>query len=467
MLPSQTNILLVEDTAPLALMYQEYMRALSDNVIIAPTGRAAMDSLAVQCPDALILDLLLPDMNGLEILDYAHKLYPNLPIIVVTITNSVDVTVEAMNRGAYDYIVKPLSAPRLLTTLRNALESKTLVHEVREWRQLVGQSQFHGFVGQSPGMQAVYRIIDMVASSKASVFLRGENGTGKELAAEALHRSSPRREKPFIPINCAAIPAELMESTLFGHKKGSFTGAIADHPGAAKMAHGGTLFLDEICDMPIELQTKLLRFTQTGEVMPIGGQRTECVDVRIVSATNRDPVEEIAHRRFREDLYYRLHVVALDIPPLRDRGDDILILASHFLARFNAEENKSFACLSPEVASLFRRYEWPGNVRQLENVIRSIVVLNDAPTIMLNHLPRELEDFAETPPQAAANQNAVHTVTAPSALAAGVKPLWQVEKEAILNALDVTGQDISRAAALLDVSPSTLYRKLQAWRSAV
>ncbi len=463
---SATTVLLVEDTAPLALMYEEYLRAPARRIITAPTGREAIAALDARCPDAVVLDLLLPDMNGLEILDHARKLYPHLPVIVATVTNSVDVAVEAMRLGAYDYIVKPFSATRLITTLHRALEHKELKTEVKEWRQMVGRDRCYDFVGQSPAMQAIYRIIDSVAPSKASVFLCGENGTGKEMAAAALHQASPRRNKPFVPINCAAIPPELMESAIFGHKKGAFTGAISDHPGAAKAAHEGTLFLDEICDLPIELQTKLLRFVQTGEIMPVGGSRAELVDIRFIVATNRAPAEEMAQRRFREDLYYRLHVVPIEMPPLRERGDDVLILASHFLARFNAEESKSFSSLSPEVMSVFRRYEWPGNVRQLENTLRSIVVLNDDTTVTMNMLPKELKQFAETNPTSAANQNT--SIADLVVIAAGqnaVKPLWQTEKEAIINALDQTGQDIPLAATLLEVSPSTLYRKLQLWKS--
>jgi two-component system repressor protein LuxO len=254
----------------------------------------------------------------------------------------------------------------------------------------------------------------------------------------------------------------LLESTLFGHVKGAFTGAVSDYAGAARMAHEGTIFLDEICEMPIEMQTKLLRFAQTGEVMPVGGARPEFVDVRIISATNRDPREEIAERRFREDLFYRLHVVPVEMPPLRDREGDLDILAAHFLARFNAEEKKNFTTLSPEVARLFRRYEWPGNVRQLENVIRSVVVLNEGPAVTEEMLPKDLKAFAEACVLPAANQN--QTSRNAAVQLGAVKPLWQTEKDAIMAALATVGDDIPRAAAMLEVSASTLYRKLQAWR---
>ena len=457
----QTSILLVEDTLPLAQMYEGFLCAEGYGVTAKTMGLDAIAWLKEEKPAAVVLDLHLPDIHGLEVLEQAKKLYPELPIIVVTVNNSIDVAVEAMQRGAHDYIVKPFSSARLMATLRNALQHKALAREVAEWRQAVGCDHFHHFIGRSPPMQAVYRAIDAVAASKASVFLLGENGTGKEMAAQALHQAGPRRSKPFMAINCAAIPRELMESALFGHVKGAFTGAVSDFSGAARTAHGGTLFLDEICEMPIEMQTKLLRFVQSGEVMPVGGSRMEMVDVRIIAATNRNPQEEVAARRFREDLFYRLHIVPIEMPPLRDRGDDLDILASHFLARFNAEEGKKFTTLSPEVLALLRRYEWPGNVRQLENVIRNVVVLNAGSIVTQDMLPKDLKEFADKLVLPAANQNRVGIVNVADAR---VKPLWLIEKSAILLALAEVGQDIPRAAALLEISPSTLYRKLQAWR---
>jgi two-component system repressor protein LuxO len=459
---SRLPILLVEDTLPVAQLYEEYLRAAGYEVVTHATGLGAIAWLKENAPSAIVLDLHLPDINGLEVLAQTQTLYPALPVIVATVNNSVDVAVEAMRRGAYDYIVKPFSASRLTVTLRNALEHKDLVAEVVEWRQTVGQERFHNFIGRSPAMQAVYRALDAVAASKASVFLLGENGTGKEMAAQALHQASPRRNKPFHALNCAAIPHDLMESTLFGHMKGSFTGAVSDFAGAARAAHGGTLFLDEICDMPIQMQTKLLRFVQTGEVMPIGGMRAEFVDVRIIAATNRNPQEEVAAQRFREDLFYRLHVVPIEMPPLRERGEDMDMLAAHFLARFNAEEGKNFTTLSPEVAALFRRHEWPGNVRQLENVIRNVVVLQEGSIVTEEMLPKDMKLFAGEMAVPAANQNLSRAASAPAPSA--IKPLWLTEKDAIRQALEHVGHDIPRAAALLEVSPSTLYRKLQAWR---
>lgn len=466
-MPDNRNILLVEDTLPVAYLYHEFLQADGYDVTLAHDGASAKKQLDSFTPAALILDLLLPDINGLEVLDYARRLYPNMPVIVVTINNSVDVAVEAMRRGAYDFIVKPFSSTRLLVTLRNSVCYRNLSREVEEWRQVVGVERFHHFVGQSPPMQAVYRIIEAVAHSDVSIFLTGENGTGKEMAAQAIHELSPRRNCPFIAINCAAVPPDLLESTLFGHVRGAFTGAVCDSPGAARSATGGTLFLDEICELPLEMQAKLLRFTQTGEVMPVGSSRTEFADVRIIAASNRNPREEVKEHRFREDLFYRLHVVPINMPPLRDRGDDLLLLASHFMAKYNPEESKNFSSLSPEVTSFFRCYDWPGNVRQLENVIRNVLVLHSGTTITEEMLPKDLQDFISETAMSADRGDKIRMVMPndKTKITASIKPLWLIEKEAIQAALDHTGHDITRAAVLLDVSPSTLYRKLQNWKT--
>lgn len=452
---SVPSILLVEDDPVSAELYEAALRRENYFVVSAATGTEASSCLRQFRPAAMILDLHLPDANGIDILRESRATYPQMPVIVVTGDTSPQAALAAISEGACDFIQKPFSSARLTVTLRNALERVALEREVVEWRQALGQSNCHGFVGQSPAMLAVYRIIDSVAASKASVFITGESGTGKELAAQALHKGSPRRAKPFIAINCGAIPRELLESTLFGHMKGSFTGATADHVGAAKAADGGTLFLDEIGELPLDLQVKLLRFLQTGEIMPVGSNKAESVDVRIIAATNRKPREEVEQGRLREDLFYRLHVVPLEMPPLRERDDDVLLLSEHFLRLFSAEENKHFTALDPEVASLFRRYDWPGNVRQLENVLRAVVVMHEGSVVKPSMLP----DSLQSSPLPARKITTTPRETVP------IKPLWLVEKEAILQALAYTMQDVSRAAAYLEVSPSTLYRKLQAWKT--
>ena len=307
-------------------------------------------------------------------------------------------------------------------------------------------------------MQQVYRTIDSAASSKASIFITGESGTGKEVCAEAIHAASKRGDKPFIAINCAAIPKDLIESELFGHVKGAFTGAATDRQGAAELADGGTLFLDELCEMDLELQTKLLRFIQTGTFQKVGSSKMKSVDVRFVCATNRDPWKEVQEGRFREDLYYRLYVIPLHLPPLRERGEDVIEIAYSLLGYMSVEEGKAFVRFAQEVLDRFNQYEWPGNVRQLQNVLRNVVVLNNGKEITLNMLPPPLNQPIENSLRLKEKQNEDITVK-------DIFPLWITEKTAIEQAIKACDGNIPRAAGFLDVSPSTIYRKLQTWNA--
>jgi two-component system repressor protein LuxO len=463
--PDARNILLIEDTVPLARVYTEYMRSESYKVTHVETGAAALTALAAAVPDAVVLDLKLPDMDGLDILRHIREQAPDTSVVVITAHGSVNTAVEAMRQGAFDFIVKPFNATRLNVTLRNALERKQLTRTVEVLRKNLDRDRFHDFIGASAEMQAVYRTIESVAPSKASVFITGESGTGKELAADAIHRASPRRGRAFVALNCAAIPKDLLESEIFGHVKGAFTGATTDRVGAAQAADGGTLFLDEICEMALDIQVKLLRFIQTGTVQPVGGSRAEKVDVRFVCATNRDPLAEAEAGRFREDLYYRLHVVPLHLPPLRDREDDAVLIARAFLKDYTAEEGRSFAGFSPEVEAVFRAYDWPGNVRQLQNVVRNVVVLHDGPLVEPSMLPEPLKSRA---------RDGVTALPAPAVRidpaeserrGASIRPLWLVEKEVIQEALRQCEDDVPKAATLLEISPSTIYRKLQQWKA--
>jgi len=465
--PSSQRVLLVEDTPPLARVYAEFLQAEGYAVQHVETGSAALDAAEADPPGAVVLDLRLPDMDGLDVLRHFHARKADVPVVVITAHGSINVAVEAMRLGAFDFLVKPFNAARLTVTVRNALERQRLSRMVERYRRELDRDRFHDFIGASAEMQAVYRQIEAVAPSRAAVFLTGESGTGKELAAEAIHRASPRRAGPFVAINCAAIPKDLLESELFGHVRGAFTGATGDRPGAARDADGGTLFLDEVCELPVDLQPKLLRFLQTGTVQPVGGGRAEKVDVRLISATNRDPLAEVQAGRFREDLYYRLHVVPLHLPPLREREDDALLIARAFLREMAAEEGKSFASFAPDAEAALRAYDWPGNVRQLQNVVRNAVVLHDGPQVTAAMLPEPLRTLAGT----AGGPAPAGGPPPPAAGAAGtepgtdaIKPLWQVEKEVIQRALRVTGDDVPRAAALLEISPSTIYRKLQQWK---
>jgi len=459
-----TNVLLVEDSLSLATAYMEYMAKQPYKITHVMTGQEALDIIDGQTPNAVLLDLELPDMNGRDILEHIREQAIPTAVIIITAHGSVDVAVEVMRAGANDFIEKPFTADRLNVTLENALRRQNL----EEFVDMHRRDHFHGFVGAALAMQRVYHIIDSAASSKATVFITGESGTGKEVCAQAIHNASPRHEKPFVALNCAAIPRDLMESEIFGHTKGAFTGAVAAREGAAARADGGTLFLDEICEMDMDLQSKLLRFIQTSSFQKVGSNTMQSVDIRFVCATNRDPMEEVRAGRFREDLYYRLHVIPIELPPLRQREDDVILIARHLLQTYTREENKHFERFAPETESIMRTFDWPGNVRQLQNVIRNIVVLNDQDVVTPGMLPPPLSDIS-TSPSATSARTRFDTGDTPAAGvltdAAAIRPLWQIEKQVIEQTIEHCDGNIPRAAALLEISPSTIYRKRQQWES--
>ncbi len=507
-------ILLVEDAPSLAQLYGAYLRKAGYPVELAETGQAAMESIRRQPPPLVLLDLNLPDMDGMDILRWINtEQYPTL-VVVITAFGSINVAVEAMREGAYDFVVKPMAPDRLVVTVRNAMERLRLQKIVETWREDLNRDHYFGFIGASLAMQAVYRIIDSAAASKATVFITGESGTGKEVCAEAIHRRSPRATQPLVALNCGAIPKDLMESEIFGHVRGAFTGAVSDREGAAAQARGGTLFLDEVCELAPDLQTKLLRFVQTGTFQKVGGTRPEQADLRILCATNRDPLAEVRAGRFREDLYYRLHVIPVHLPPLRERDDDAVIIARHLLATYAQEEGKPFRRFDPDAEALLRAHPWPGNVRELQNVIRRAVVLYDGEVVTADMLPLERRPDDGSAPTDAGPANPVPvtgadgpldapapaacapatpvadwapaarpdrvpsfngaTASGPAAAAAGsmarpidvvAKPLWQIEKAAIEDAVAACDGNIPRAAARLGISASTIYRKKLAWEA--
>ncbi|KAA0580349.1 sigma-54-dependent Fis family transcriptional regulator [Azospirillum sp. B21] len=467
--PGSIPVLLIEDTPSLARVYAEYLKKESHTVISVETGADALAQLNDGAPKVVLLDLQLPDMNGMEVLKRIDTQALPCAVIVITAHGSVKAAVEAMRYGAYDFLVKPFSADRLVVTVRNAMERLRLAQLVDTFEKDLNRARYHGFIGSSLAMQAVYRIVDSAASSRATVFITGESGTGKEVCAEAIHRQSQRAARPFIAINCGAIPKDLMESEIFGHVKGSFTGAVSDREGAAARADGGTLFLDEICELAPDLQTKLLRFIQTGTFTPVGGSKLEKVDLRIVCATNRDPLREVEEGRFREDLYYRLHVIPIHLPPLREREDDVLEIARHYLAEFAKEEKKGFTSFSPEAQQALRHYHWPGNVRQLQNVVRIVAVLHDGDTVTPEMLPPPLGAPQPLVPAAVPALAAAGAAPAPRPHVPpspdSIKPLWEVEKDAIEDAIAACEGNIPRAAALLQISASTIYRKRLAWQA--
>jgi len=471
---SEALIYVVEDSPTLGKLYVEYLRVAGHRVQLFETGEAVMEALASEMPQLMMLDLGLPGISGMDVLSRLRKQGARCGVVVATAQGSISAAVDAIRLGAIDFLEKPFNGERLRTTVDLALERCQLRRVASALEGHSKRTSLGGFIGSSLPMQIAYRIIESAAASKATVFITGESGTGKELCAQAVHDLSDRAKAPFVAINCAAIPKELFESEIFGHVKGAFSGAVADRQGAAERAAGGTLFLDEIGEMSLDLQVKLLRFIQTGTFQKVGSSRTQLSDIRFVCATNRDPLEEVAAGRFREDLYYRLNVVPVRLPPLRDRDDDVLTIAETFLRRFSGEESRSLRAFSPEVQSIFRGFDWPGNVRQLQNVVKNIAVLNDGEIVEPHMLPEPLRSIAlpnlnERQASAQAEPQPVATDPAPNATvpepptAGVIEPLWLVEKRAIERAIERCRGNIPVAAAMLGVSASTIYRKKKAW----
>ncbi|MEP3427875.1 MAG: sigma-54 dependent transcriptional regulator [Roseibium sp.] len=470
------KVLIVEDALPLATVYGHHLSRAGIETLHVETGQEALTRLRKGGISVVLLDLQLPDMNGLDVLSAIREEQLPVTVVVVTSSGSIKTAVEAMQAGAYDFIVKPVAEERLVTTTRNALERETLTEVVEEVRKPSSSKARHGFIGSSLPMTAVYKMIESVARSNASVFITGESGTGKEVCAEAIHKSSPRAKQPFVPLNCAAIPKDLIESEIFGHIKGAFTGATSDRDGAAARADGGTLFLDEICELELGLQAKLLRFLQSGTIQKVGSDTLKKVDVRIVCATNRDPLEEVEAGRFREDLFYRLHVLPIGLPPLRARGADILELSRHFLTQFSKEEDKQFDGFSVEAEEVLMAHGWAGNVREMQNTIRNLVVLSEGPIVeadMLSTLqsrvpisPSAHQTVPLEVPNARAAAPALHVGAAtgwPKITLALGQSFDILERQMIEATIEACGGSLPKTARVLQVSPSTLYRKKEIW----
>ncbi len=469
-----SKVLLIEDDKAIALVYSEYLSGAGYDLTHVNSGAAAIEALSKGDTDIAVIDLWLPDMDGLDILRHIASQQIPVDAVVITGNGSMNNAIEAIRLGASDFLVKPFNKDRLLTTVENALERQTLDRVVKTYREEIDRHEYQGFVGSSLAMQGIYRVIDSAAQSKVSAFITGESGTGKEVCAEAIHRASARADKPFVVINCGAIPKDLIESEIFGHVKGAFTGAVADRKGMAQMADGGTLFLDEVCEMDISLQPKLLRFLQTGQIQPVGSSKIIDLDVRILCATNRDPLQEVSAGRFREDLFYRLHVLPVSLPPLRDRGEDVLEIARHFLSVYSTEEGKQFTGFTSDVENVFLTFPWPGNVRQLQNVIRNIVVLHDGELIDGSMLPAPLDGDIGTlvnvpalvsPPNPvpAVSIDAISTIEVGRDVSS-IRSLVELEHEAISNALEICDGNVPQAAHHLGISAATIYRKKSAWK---
>lgn len=466
------RILIIEDSPSLARTYEAQLKRDAAAIEIAEDGSAGERAMGAGRPDCILLDLNLPDANGMDILKAWRASGITTPVIVITANGSINIAIDAMREGATDFLVKPFGADRLVTTVKNAVEKAKLEKVVKALAQSEPKTQFAEFIGASLPMQAVYRVLESSAPSNAGVFITGETGTGKELAARAVHTSSARAGRAFIAVNCGAIPKDLIESELFGHVKGAFTGATADRAGAAELANGGTLFLDEIGEMPIDLQPKLLRFLQTGTYARVGDSRVRQTDIRIVAATNRDPWAAVRAGGLREDLYFRLNVIPVELPPLRDRGGDILALADAFLTRFAEDEGRAAASFSDDARQTLLNHHWPGNVRELENLVRRCVVLATEDVIQASDLsldpgtasasPVPATGSVESSPSAYASFSAA--LSSPrSENGTGIEPLWRLEKRAIENAIALCHDNISEAAKQLEIAPSTIYRKREQW----
>jgi DNA-binding NtrC family response regulator len=439
------RILAVDDERDVLEALSEMLSLWGFKVEIATDGTHALKKAAEFRPDVVLSDLAMPENDGLWLLRMLKDEMPDCPVIFLTGRGTIDAAVNAIREGAYDFIEKPLDSARLKVTIDRALEKNDTLREVQVLRRKLKQLGATDFIGQSSAMRRVFELIEKVAPAKASVAITGESGTGKEMVARAIHNLSQRREKPFIAINCASIPATLMESEIFGHERGAFTGADQRRPGVFELAHGGTLFLDEVGEIPIELQAKLLRVLEEGRLRRLGGKVELEVDVRVLCATNRDLKAEIKNTRFREDLYFRLNVFQIGLPPLRERREDIPMLVQHFIEKFNQDSGKRVQGVHPDALDVLKGYEWPGNIRELRNSVERAVILCDGELITREHLP---PDMAGKGPDKQAFR-----------LPYGLT-LDMVEKEYILGSLQRMGGNKARTAEILGVSEKTLYNKL-------
>jgi len=482
-------VLVVDDDPVQRRLLEGMVQRFGYQVITAEGGDDAVKLLAgteAERIDCVVLDLVMPDLDGHGVLGRMRDAGLNIPVIVQTAHGGIDNVVSAMRAGAMDFVVKPASAERLQVSLRNALASKALAGELRRIkRKQEGTLSIADVITRSAVMDPVLKALEKAAGSAIPVLVEGESGVGKELIARAIHGSGVRRAKPFVAVNCGALPENLIESILFGHEKGAFTGATEKHIGKFAEADGGTLFLDEVSELPGPAQVKLLRALQEGEVEPVGGRKSVKVDVRIVSATNRDLIADVKAGHFRDDLFYRLHVFPITVPPLRSRRDDIPELARHFLTRIAAEEGKRVRAISAEGMALLMAYRWPGNVRQLENVIFRAVVLADGEEVGVDEFPQvaaqvssdaiAVQPLIEPSPAMVASwpePNGLTASTVPPATSArhslsltdpggDVRPLEEIERDTIRFAISHYRGQMSEVARRLRIGRSTLYRKLE------
>ena len=449
----QGRVLIVDDDAELMKLLGLVLTRKGFETRGVRSGGEAMSALAAEHFDVVLTDVQMPGMDGIALCERAVSAHPDLPVIVLTAFGSMESAIAAIRVGAYDFVTKPVDNTVLALAVERAARHRALGDEVRRLRVLASEApgplHLPGVLGDSPAMRQVYDLLLRVADTESTVLVTGESGTGKELAARAIHARSRRALGPFVAINCAAMPAQLLESELFGHKRGAFTDARADRKGLFLQAEGGTLFLDEVGELPLELQPKLLRALQERVVRPVGGDVEVPVNVRVVAATNRDLETAIEEHRFREDLYYRLNVINLPMPPLRSRGGDILLLAQHFIDRFAARAERTVKGLTAEAAARLMDYAWPGNVRELQNALERAVALARYEQVTVDDLPEKVRKYQRS-----------HVLVA-SDDPRELVPLEEVERRYILRVLEAVGGNKTLAADTLGLDRKTLYRKLE------
>ncbi|AEF94030.1 two component, sigma54 specific, transcriptional regulator, Fis family [Desulfotomaculum nigrificans CO-1-SRB] len=448
------KILVIDDEEHMCWALEKGLRQEGYQVLTATRGKQGLELIRNEVPSLVILDLKMPEMDGLEVLVRAKEMMPKLPVIMITAHGTIDTAIEAMKLGATDYITKPFDLDELKLVVKQALMVNQLEVEVNFLRSELSQ-KYDRIVGNSQAIQDVCTLIEKVADSNATVLITGESGTGKEVTALTIHQLSSRRDKPFVPINCAALPESLLESELFGHEKGAFTGAVARKLGRFELANEGTLFLDEITEMPLSMQVKLLRVLQEKTFERVGGTESIQVDVRVIAATNRDPMECIKKGTFREDLYYRLNVLPIKLPPLRERVEDIPLLVMHFLKKFNPSKEPA---ISPDAMGLLSTYQWPGNIRELQNVIERAVILSQGQEIKPYHLPKEIQKTDTN--KGSEEQNTGLVINFPDQ---GIS-LEELEKELILKALEKSNGNQTKASQLLGITRSALLYRAQKYQ---
>jgi len=454
----------IDDDPVVNDLLSDFLTTEGHEVIKAKDGKEGLEILKREPLDVIFLDLKLPSIDGLELLERSKEtINSSTPVVIITAHGSIETAVKAMKLGALDYITKPFRLEETAIVVEKALEFKRLKEEnLSLRRQLKDRYASYGLIGSSSKMQEVFSLIDKIADTDSTVLLTGESGTGKELVAKIIHYKSSRSEKNFVPINCGAIPKDLLESELFGHEKGAFTGAISTRIGRFELANGGTLFLDEVGELAPELQVKLLRVLQEKEFERVGGMKTIKVDVRIIAATNRDLESLVEEGRFREDLYYRLNVIPIKLPPLRERKDDIPLLVEHFIEKHATRKNRLRPEITPEIMNAFMEYDWPGNVRELENIIERLSILASGRKVEFSDLPDRFKMMCKGKSDSAEIQSdLLQTIELSSKGIDLNKIIDEIETKLILQALEMTGGNKTKAARLLGLNRTTLIEKIK------